>query len=242
MKNHYSSYKICRIVSDDLWSKIFRFNKNVRLFKQIGYNYLYSHNVKSPVRKTKSFHTIRFQYRDYSRRKKSIQKFINRKKFRFFYGYLNKRTFKLTYKKSKGAVSYSPISYFMGRYELRLHILFFRASFFTDTIVPYQLVTYGFMFVNGYQVSQNFCLTKIGVFASFSRAFFYPKRLKMRIKRKRYAFPPVNLMVSDYLPVFLPTKYFKFPRHAPKISNLVYEHAWTSYLKLINIHIYIYIY
>ncbi len=228
MKNYYSTYKISRLVSDDLWSKIFRFNKNVRLFKQMGVSYYYSRNLRAPI-KLKAFHLIRSHYKDYSYRKKFIKRFMDRKKFKFFYGYLNNRTFKLAYAKSKGPISYSPGTYFMARFELLFHIVLFRSSFFVDSVTSFQIVLHNFVFLNGYRVSVYSHCKNIGEFISFSKFFYFSAQIKERIKKKVYIFPPLSVLVSEFLPIFIFVKYYKYPRDAKKLFNAAYENLFNSF-------------
>lgn len=224
MKNYYSSYKISRIVSDDLWSKVFRFNKNVRLFMQMGINYYYKRKRRVPIQ-VKAFHLVRSHYKDYSYRKKFIRRFMDRKKLKFFYGYLNNRTFKLARDKAKtkGPISYGARSYFVGRFELLFHVLLFRASFFVDTITTYQLVLHNFAFRNGYSVSTVSHLDSVGEFATFPKFFYFKLQVKKRIKRKAYIFPPSSILISEFLPLFVFTRHYKYPKDSKKLFNASYE-------------------
>ena len=228
MKNYYSTYKISRIVSDDLWLKIFRFNKNVRLFRQMGINYYYQHRMRVPMR-IREFHKVRLNYTDYSYKKRSIKRFVDRKKFKFFYGFLNNRTFKLAYLKSKAPISYGASTYFMTRFELLFHILLFRASFFVDTVTTFQLVLHKFVFLNGYYVSTHTRMKGVGKFVTFSKVFYLPAQIKKQIRAKTYIFPPSNMLVSEFIPAFLFVKYYKYPRDSKQIFKAAYEHLFVSF-------------
>lgn len=228
MKNYYSSYKISRIVSDDLWSKVFRFNKNVRLFKQMGFSYYLRGNKRLPMY-VKDFRIIRSHYRDYSKRKTSIRRFMDRKKFRFFYGYLNNRTFKLAFLKSKGKISYSAESYFMDRFELMPHILLFRTSFFIDSIISFQIVLHNFVFFNGNSISNRSTRKPLGGFFSFSKFFYFPLQIEKCIKNKVYIFPAHSILVSEFLPIFMFRSYYRYPRDSKKLFHADYKSLSTLF-------------
>ena len=117
MKKFRSSLHVSSYYNDDIWGRIFRFNKCVKAFKYISF----SSSVSIKRKFQRKFH-INSDY--YFKKVKPLSRFgfsnkVNsfgrrlseRHRLQYFYGKLTKKSFINFLRKSKGKTSYSRVDY-----------------------------------------------------------------------------------------------------------------------------------
>lgn len=215
MKIFLSLLRFSSYYNDDVWGRIFRFNKCVKSFKYISY----SHSPYLKRRFQRIFNVNPNYYFNRIRRFSSIglPRKVNifgrllheRCKLQYFYGKLAKREFKLKLASSKGKVGYARMDYLFARFECRLDILLFRASWCVETISPFQLVYHGFVSLNGRPSSSPFECAGVGQFVILAESVFNRYNIFRRLKIRRFVFSNTYFVVSEYLPVLMIFRNFR---------------------------------
>jgi hypothetical protein len=199
MLKFYSTYSISKKFSDDIWTKVFRFNKNVRIFKHLAISRYFEKRKRFPVR-VKRFHELRFKLRRF--KSNFAKRLVQRKKFRIFYGNLSERKFRVMFFNLKGKVGYPWFAFLFSKFEFKAQILTFRASYFRDTKTTFQLVKHGHLYRNGYRI-YYFQAAKLTDVVSFPLHFFNYFEMYKLIRKRRFIFPTKYFVPSYRLPFIL---------------------------------------
>ena len=223
-----STYSISKKLQFDIWFKIFRFNKNVRIQKWLSINQYYVRRERYPIR-LKNFHKLRLRIKDYTKIKKEhkvyfIIKLNELKKFKVFYGLSSNRKYRSIFFNIKGKVSYFQLNFFFNKVEFRPYILLFRVGQFSDTIVPLQIAKNNFVYKNNFKIKyQEVC--KVGDIVNIPVYFFNKYELMRKMKkpiissRRQRQQKIVNklfskfynfnfFIISEFLPIFVIYKNF----------------------------------
>lgn len=238
MKHFKSIVNFSSKYNDDVWNRIFRFNKCVKAFKYISFS-------SSPALKRVYQKKFRIDSNYYYRRTKASsplgmlnkvnpfgRRLWGRHKLQYFYGKLAKPKFRRLLSSTKGKVAYARVNYVFRKFEFRIDITLFRAGWFTETLTPFQLVFHGFASVNGRISKSPFELINFGYFVTLSDFVFNRRdilrrlclksgskpKLKPTLKPRKFVFPCNYMIVSEYLPALIIWRFFNissikiFPR------------------------------
>lgn len=230
MKTFKSIVDFSSKYNDDVWNRIFRFNKCVKAFKYISYS-------ASPALKRTFQKKFRIDSDYYYKRTKSSsplgmlnkvnpfgRRLWGRHKLQYFYGKLTKSKFRRKLSSTKGKVAYARVNYVFEKFEFRVDISLFRAGWFTETLSPFQFVFHGFVSINGRVSKSPFELVKSGYFVTLSDFVFNRRDILRRLclksgsmpsanpklnpKPKKFVFPSNYMIVSEYIPAFIIWKFF----------------------------------
>lgn len=249
MRKFNSLLSFSSFYNDDVWGRIFRFNKCVKAFKYIAY----SSSPKLKRRYQFKFH-VNFNY--YFKRTKSPVSVRNptnlfgsrlraRKKVQYFYGKLSKRQFRVLFFNTKGKSSYSRVNYLYQKFEFRIDILLFRSGWFIETIKPMQSVYHGFTSIDGFKVSNPFREVSVGQFVTLSNVMFNVRDIIRRINHESFVFPSPYIFVSEFIPVFILFRPFrlediKIYPNVDRFSILRYYYLLPPLPKAYVYNVYIY--
>jgi len=209
MKKFRSSLHVSSYYNDDIWGRIFRFNKCVKAFKYISF----SSSVFIKRKFQRKFH-INSDY--YFKKVKPLSRFgfsnkVNsfgrrlseRHRLQYFYGKLTKKSFINFLRKSKGKTSYSRVDYLFSRFEFRIDLCLFRAGWFTGTLAPFYSVYHGFASLDGRVSPSPFEIVDSFQFITLSKFVFQRREVLRRVCSSSFVFPVKYLFVSEYFPAML---------------------------------------
>ncbi len=211
MKKFTSLTRFSSYYNDDVWGRIYRLNKCVKAFKYISY----SSSARLKRRYQRKFQ-INSNY--YYKRTKAYsasgmlnkvnsfgRRLWGRHKLQYFYGKLTKYEFRNKLRATKGKTSYSRVGFLFNRFECRVDISLFRAGWFTETLMPFQLVFHGFISIDGRISKSPFEVLKVGELLSLSE-FVYDRReiiRRINLQTAKFAFQSNYIVPSEYLPILI---------------------------------------
>ena len=218
MATTFSSYKASTKHLTDLWSKVYRFNKSIKIFKYLA---------------VYKFPKLRFRFRFRFRSSRNLRRVISprsrlskrvrsRSNIRQFYGRLNERKFRHLYSELGRRTAFSWIEYIFSKLEFRVGAIFYRAGFFTDTIKPLQLHLHGYTHINTIPTISQIKTFRVSDFGLLPYSVCNWRELRLRIQKCKYIAPPRYLLVSHYIPACVVVSY-------PKINELRFSFDCSPY-------------
>jgi len=202
-----SAYQISAKYGLDIWGKVFRFNKNVKLFKYLYYTkkyrllggktYSYKVYIKPDLNALRRGSYKRSKVASFRvPRRFNNNRFVAYRKRKIaleFFGRLSHKTFYGLYDRIKvHGNSTSWLDYLFQVLELRPGMVFFRVGFYVDNLVSMGLQRHGHYSKNGFPVRSGFNYCHVGDFVIMPYAMWPIETVVRSIFRR-------NFRVCDYL-------------------------------------------